>query len=178
MNPREYLKELANVAANLDKVRIGAVIERVLLARDEEATVWLIGNGGSMATAMHFAADLSKTPAKPVRAVSLDNPALLTAISNDWSYKRTFTHPLKWAAVNDVLIVISGSGNSQNVVDAALSFRGTVIALLGFDGGELGWRLADEDATVVIVPSDNYGIIEDLHCSILHMVVEALKDNG
>lgn len=178
MNPSEYLKELAETADKLDKAKIGAVIERVLLARDERAMVWLIGNGGSMATAMHFAADLSKTPAKPVRAMSLDNLALLTAISNDWGYRHVFTHPLKWAQTNDVLIVISGSGNSQNVVDAATLFRGTVIALLGFDGGELGWRLADKDAITVIVPSGNYGIIEDLHCSILHMVVEALSNSG
>jgi len=171
MNPKDYIIGLCRALQDLDKTQIGALIERVRLARDEGATVWLIGNGGSMATAIHFAADLSKTPDHPVQTVALDNPALMTAIGNDWDYKRVFSHPLRWAREKDVLIAISGSGNSQNVLDAAQNFRGTVVALVGFDGGDL-LGMAD---MVVHVHNSNYGIVEDAHCAILHMVVEALK---
>lgn len=176
MNPIEYLQLLTETAQKLDIGQIDTLIERVKLARDEGATIWLIGNGGSMATAIHFAADLSKTPECPVRAMSLDNPALMTAISNDWSYRGVFSHPLQWARKNDVLIAITGSGNSDNVLIAADCFRGTVVGLVGFDGGSLGESIGFNGGILVHVPSDNYGIIEDLHCSILHMVVEALKE--
>ncbi len=104
-----------------------------------------------------------------------DNPGLTTAIGNDIAFEESFSFPLEsYAREGDLVIAISGSGNSPNIVSAcrfARSLSLEVVGLTGFDGGELG-RLADLH---VNVPSDNYGLIEDLHLSMGHMIGQGLR---
>ena len=157
--------------------RIAAVVER---AQAAGRFVWVCGNGGSAASAAHVGCDFGKTAArkgaKPLKCVSLsDNTAFMTAIGNDLSFDETFSRQLEnVAAKGDVVLLISGSGNSANLVAAAKLARrrgARVVSLLGFDGGRLK-ALSDE---VLLVPSDQYGVIEDLHMAIAHILTFYLK---
>lgn len=139
--------------------------------------IFVIGNGGSAATASHFACDLIKNVPGGLRAVALDNLATLTAFANDDGYDVALVSQLiTMADGKDILIAISTSGNSPNVVMAAQWFKnvGFVVALTGFDGGELG-RLAHLH---IHVPSDCIEIVEDCHLAICHSIIWRLKDDA
>jgi D-sedoheptulose 7-phosphate isomerase len=157
--------------------RVAAVIERT---RASGRFVWVCGNGGSAASAAHVGCDFGKTASrpgdKPLKCVSLsDNTAFMTAIGNDLSFDETFSRQLEnVAAAGDCVILISGSGNSPNLVAAAKLARrrgAKVVSLLGFDGGRLK-GLSDE---VLLIPSDQYGVIEDLHMAVAHILTFYLK---
>ena len=157
--------------------RIAAVIED---AQSKGRFVWVCGNGGSAATAAHVGCDFGKTAAKPgakpLKCVSLsDNTAFMTAIGNDLSFEQTFSRQLEnVVAAGDVVLLISGSGNSPNLLAAAELARGRkakVVGLLGFDGGKLK-ALCDE---ALLIPSDQYGVIEDMHMAIAHILTFYLK---
>lgn len=165
---RWYRDEEIKAWQALDLKAVAAVAARVEKARDEGKQVFLAGNGGSAATASHLAVDWCKTaaaPAKPLlRCQSLcDNAAFMTAVGNDISYDAVFSRQLEnFIGRGDLLVLISGSGNSPNVLEAAKLARGRgadVAAFVGFDGGRLK-ALAD---LVVHVKSSQYGVIEDLH---------------
>ncbi len=144
-----------------------------------------MGNGGSASLASHFACDLSKGTLQNVhddnekrfRVISLtDNIALMTAYSNDLGYEHVFSQQLK-NLVNegDVVIGISASGNSKNVINAislAKKSKAVSIGLLGFDGGKLK-EIVD---LKLWVNKDNYGIVEDVHSSLQHMICFAVKE--
>ena len=165
-------------ALDLDALsRVAATIEE---AQAKGRFVWVCGNGGSAATAAHVGCDFGKTAsragAKPLRAVSLsDNAAFMTAIGNDLSFDETFSRQLEnVAAAGDVVILISGSGNSANLLRAAEVSRARgakVVGLLGFDGGKLR-SLCDE---FLLIPSDQYGVIEDMHMAVAHVLTFYLK---
>jgi len=128
----------------------------------------VLGNGGSAATASHIATDWCKTAQRNgkrlLRCMSLtDNVAFMSAIANDLGYDEVFSRQLEsYLRRGDVVVLISGSGNSPNVVNAArfAKKKGAVtIAMTGFSGGKLR-RLAD---VCLHIDSDQYGVIEDLH---------------
>jgi D-sedoheptulose 7-phosphate isomerase len=157
--------------------KIAAVLER---AQAAGRFIWVCGNGGSAASSAHVGCDFGKTAArkgaKPLKCVSLsDNMAFMTAIGNDLSFGETFSRQLEnVVAKDDVVVLISGSGNSANLVAAAKLARkrgARVVSLLGFDGGRLK-SLSDE---VLLIPSDQYGVIEDLHMSVAHILTFYLK---
>jgi D-sedoheptulose 7-phosphate isomerase len=157
--------------------RVAAVIEE---AQSQGRFVWVCGNGGSAASAAHVGCDFGKTAAKPgakpLKAVSLsDNTAFMTAIGNDLSFDETFSRQLEnVAAAGDVVLLISGSGNSENLLRAARLARARkakVVGLLGFDGGKLK-ALCDEH---LLIPSDQYGVIEDMHMAVAHILTFYLK---
>lgn len=157
--------------------RVAVVMER---ARASGRFIWVCGNGGSAATAAHIGCDFGKTAAKagdkPLKCVSLsDNTAFMTAIGNDLSFADTFSRQLQnVVAAGDVVLLISGSGNSPNLLAAAKLARrqgAKVVSLLGFDGGRLK-ALSDE---FVLIPSDQYGIIEDMHMAVAHILTFYLK---
>ena len=152
----------------------------MLRARDQGRTVFIIGNGGSASTAAHMATDLCKVTAidgQPgVRAVSLpDNVALLTAWSNDAAYEYSFSGPLQaYLAPGDVLIAISASGRSPNVLEAtrvANRLGAVTVGLTGFGGGVLA-QLA---RICLVVDADDYGLVEDAHLAINHALTAAVK---
>jgi D-sedoheptulose 7-phosphate isomerase len=176
----EYVLALSQQLARLDTQAIDAYAEIVYEAWADDRQVIVFGNGGSAYAASHHVTDYVKTASidgqRRLRAISLvDNVGLLTAIGNDLSYDDVFRHGLEsYGRSGDVAVAISCSGNSPNVVNACTWAREnghTVVAITGFDGG----RLAPLAHVHVNVPSDNYGIIEDVQLSIGHMVAQSLQ---
>jgi D-sedoheptulose 7-phosphate isomerase len=164
---------------SLDTSEINELLNALDEARRRGATVYVMGNGGSAATASHFANDfnkgLSEHLAKPFRFVCLsDNTATVTAIANDAGYDAIFEFQLRGrVAKGDVAICISGSGNSSNVIKAAefaKSAGATVVGLTGFDGGRLR-RIADIS---LHVPVMSMQIAEDVHLMFNHLMMAVL----
>src|SRR5215203_1751597 len=156
---REYWDEVADVAAAIDLETLEQAAMTLLACQEQGRVVFVIGNGGSAATASHFACDLSKGTRRggppTFHVVSLtDNVPLMTAWANDSGYDRVFSEQLQTLArPGDVLVVISASGNSRNVIAAIETARScgmSVIGLTGRSGGRLA-RLVD---VVVHMPSD------------------------
>ena len=176
----QYLTELETVIHNLSRVDIEAVAEALLDAWRERRQVLILGNGGSAATASHMMNDLNKFTIVPgrrrFRALALtDNVPLLTAVGNDQSYAEVFVEPLQnLLQTGDVLIAISASGNSKNVVRAVEYAREQGALVIGFCGRP-GGRLAELAHLMVIVPSDRIGQQEDCHMVLDHVLVYALR---
>ncbi len=172
---RGYLDYLSQVLAQLDATAIASFVETLLQARAREAQIFFIGNGGSAATASHFANDIaigSRSATKPFRALSLtDNVAILTAIGNDYGYDEIFIRQLKILMhPGDVVVAISASGNSPNVIKAIeyANAQGAItVGLTGFDGGKLK-ELAQIN---VHAPTNKgeYGPVEDVHMILDHL---------
>ena len=187
---RRYARYLFNLLANLDFEIIENVAKLIIEKSKEGKTVYLIGNGGSATTASHFATDLSHSGFvghKPlVRAVSLaENVALVTAIGNDKGYEKIFSSQIKtYLDPGDILIAISASGNSPNILKAAETTKkmgGVVVGLVGFDGGKLA-ELCDYVITVSTAGGE-YGPVEDIHLFLDHMISSYIgltfsKQNG
>jgi D-sedoheptulose 7-phosphate isomerase len=173
--PQRYKSELLHAIDSIDLNAVQGAIEVLRRARDEGRHIFTCGNGGSASTASHFVCDILKGASfgreKRFRIMALtDSLATLTAYSNDVSYECVFVEQLKnFAAPGDVLISISGSGNSPNVLRAmeyANSIGCHTIALSGRNGGKMG-PLAK---TEVRVAHPHMGRIEDAHMMILHMI--------
>lgn len=173
---RSYLNYLQSVLQRIDTAEIGRFIETLLGARERGATVFFIGNGGSAATATHFAHDLSvgtNDYDKPFRAVSLtDNIPIITAIGNDFGYEEIFIRQLRILGKGgDVVVGISASGNSPNLLQAfdyARSVGIKTVAITAFDGGTLK-QMADESIHVPTGPKE-YGPAEDAHMVLDHLI--------
>lgn len=173
---RGYLDYLAEVLAQLDEDEIARFVTELLRTRDSGGRIYFFGNGGSAATASHFVNDIaigSRSWERPFRAVCLsDNNAVLTSIANDFGYEHVFVRQLQGHLHSDDLVVaISVSGNSPNVlaaVEYARSCGVRVVALTGFDGGRLR-ELADV-AVHVPTKEGEYGPAEDAHMVLDHLV--------
>ena len=171
-----YLDYLKSVLSCIDNSEIGRFIETLLEARNRAATIFFIGNGGSAATASHFANDLSigvNDYDRPFRAISLvDNVPIITAISNDFGYDEIFVRQIQiLGKKGDVLVGISASGNSANLIkafDYALSVGIKTVAITAFDGGKMK-AMADEGIHVPTEPKE-YGPAEDAHMVLDHLV--------
>jgi D-sedoheptulose 7-phosphate isomerase len=180
---REYLTGLRAVMDRVDVGQVAALLGELERAYREDRQVFIAGNGGSAATASHMACDLAKTilgrtpdpGIRRFRVMSLtDNVPLITAIANDLGYEHVFTEQLVvFARPGDLLLVISASGSSPNIVGAVRMARERGLrtaGLLGFDGGE-ALPLLD---TPVLVPDFSYGFVEDLHMVFDHLVTAYL----
>ena len=175
-----YFHEVADVLNKVPVDRVEHVIYRLEDARWKRQAVYICGNGGSAATAIHFAADLSKgaraenKPAIKAKALC-ENTSLVTAWANDICYDEIFTQCMEpWIKAGDILIAISGSGNSQNVINAVSMARvkgATTIAFTGFEGG----KLKDIVDICVTVPSDSMEQIEDVHLLLCHLITNCLR---
>jgi D-sedoheptulose 7-phosphate isomerase len=173
---RGYFSYLAEILGQIDERSVANFIETLLDARERGAGIFFIGNGGSAATASHFANDVAigcRSWKKPFRAISLtDNVPIITAIANDYGYEHIFTLQLKtMMRPGDVVVAISASGNSPNVVNAiewAKTQGAKTVALTGFDGG----KLRQIAAIGVHVPTakGEYGPVEDVHMVLDHLV--------
>ncbi len=173
---RAYIEYLTGVLRAIDPDAIARFAEILLDARERGATVYFVGNGGSAATASHFANDLAigtNSYEKPFRVVSLtDNQAIITAIGNDFGYDEIFLRQFQVLAKDgDVLVGISASGNSPNLVKVFDYARGRgikTIAITAFDGGKLK-TIADESVHVPTAPKE-YGPAEDAHMVLDHLL--------
>ncbi len=172
-----YLAYLNEVLGRLDRDAIAKFADELLAARARSARIFFLGNGGSAATASHWVNDLTRWRGRPFRALSLtENVAVLTAIANDYGYEHVFRQQLEnQMGPGDVVVAISASGNSENVVSAieyANSNGGITVALTGFDGGRLT-RIAQ---IVVHAPTveGEYGPAEDVHLILDHVVTSYL----
>jgi D-sedoheptulose 7-phosphate isomerase len=171
-----YIDYLGQVMKGIDVNEIGRFIKTLLDARERAATVFFIGNGGSAATASHFANDLAigtQSYEKPFRAISLtDNQAIITAIANDFGYQDIFVRQLRMLGKpGDVVVGISASGNSPNLLSAfeyAKSAGIKTVAITAFDGGKLK-AIADAGIHVPTAPKE-YGPAEDAHMMLDHLV--------
>ena len=179
----EYLHTLARCLSGTFVDSMNRVIELLNAARDRGATIYVAGNGGSASTASHWVNDLgkaTKNPGKiPMKVMSLsDNVSWLTALANDEGYDRVFSGQLEnFARPRDVLVVISASGNSPNLlraVELARSREVTTIALLGFDGGALK-NMVDE---YLLLPTAKgaYGLVESGHSMLCHVLTTCLAE--
>ncbi len=176
----DYLSDLAQVLALVPSGPLAEVVDLLLDARAAGRRVYIMGNGGSSATASHLACDLSKTARipglKPLRVFALtDNTPLLTAWANDSAYEDTFAEQLvALVEPDDLVIGISASGNSPNIVaglTAAATKGARTIAFLGFDGGES----RDIVDVAVHIPCHQYGLVEDAHSAIGHAITAAVR---
>jgi D-sedoheptulose 7-phosphate isomerase len=171
-----YLNYLQSVLQRVDTTEIGRFIETLLDARTRGATVFFIGNGGSAATASHFANDLAfgtNDYDQPFRVISLtDSAPVLTALGNDFGYDEIFVRQLRvYGKKGDVLVGISASGNSPNLIMAfeyALSAGIKTVAITAFDGGRIK-PMADEGIHIPTEPKE-YGPAEDAHMILDHLV--------
>lgn len=177
----KYPKEFEEVVRQISRVEIRVVVETLMEAWKARRTIYVIGNGGSAATASHFMNDLNKyTVVEGLPrfwCVALtDNVPLLTAVGNDASYADVFVEPLRNLLLPaDVLIAISASGNSPNVVKAArfaLADGATVIGFCGSPGGVLA-GLAHQK---IVIPSSRIGQQEDGHMILDHVISAALRE--
>lgn len=177
----QYKKELLRAIDTIDIARVGQAIEWFEEARATGRHIFVCGNGGSASTASHFACDIVKGASyqrdQRFRIMALtDSLPTLTAYSNDVGYDCVFAEQLKnFAEPDDVVMCISGSGNSPNVVCAmeyANSIGCRTIALTGRDGGKLG-PLAKLN---IQVPVPHMGRIEDAHMIICHMIAYHFMD--
>jgi len=176
-----YTKRINLAFSKIDQ----SSIEKVLLVLNQSfesgARIWIAGNGGSAATASHFATDLSRcrnSRHKPIKGISLcDNSGLITAISNDFGYEYIFSRQLSnLATAGDLLIVLSASGNSKNILEVlgwAKNNQVKTIALTGFDGGEAN-KMADIS---IYIPTEigDYGVAEDVHSIVCHFLSSKFK---
>lgn len=175
-----HISDVRRVLAQIPGEGMERVVEVILNAYDRGAHVYVVGNGGSAATASHFACDLSKATIvegrRRLRVTSLtDNTALLTAWANDSCYEMVFAEQLRnLLDPGDVVIAISASGNSPNMLQAmrwARAFGATTVALVGFTGGSLR-----ESADVAVhVPSHSYGVVEDCHLVLQHAITASMR---
>ena len=179
-NPNNYLSLLQNTLAAVEREKISRLASKLEVLRGTDRTLFLAGNGGSAATASHAACDLSKTIAgenrKAIRAICLnDNVPLLTAWANDSGYKEVFSGQLKnLGQKGDMFIAISASGNSENILEALAAAKQMgmeTFGFLGFDGGKAK-SLADD---FLLVPVQDFGIVEDIHMIIFHMITDYFK---
>lgn len=175
-----YFSLLQQQLEQLDHDAIDAYADLIFETWKARRRVITFGNGGSAYTASHHVTDYVKTAAvegQPrLAAISLvDNVGLTTALGNDISYEDTFVYPLgSYAQPGDVAVAISCSGNSPNVVKAGQWARDhglTLVAITGFTGGAIG-PMADIH---IHVPSDNYGVVEDIQMAVGHVVAQCLR---
>jgi D-sedoheptulose 7-phosphate isomerase len=177
----DYLETFESLLHVVDVNAVEKIVRHLQDARDSRATIYVAGNGGSAATASHWVNDLGKATKcsgeAPLRVMSLsDNVSWLTALANDEGYERVFSGQLEnFAQPGDVLIVISASGNSPNLLRAVelARSRGVItIAFLGFDGG----LLKDQVDEYLWLPTEKgaYGVVESAHSLFCHILTDCL----
>jgi len=181
VNASQYIASLQPVLADLAGVDFRQVEAILLHAREEGRNVFIIGNGGSAATASHMANDLNKGAAvagqRRFRALALtDNVPLITAWANDTRYEQIFVEQMaNFIRPGDVLIAISGSGNSPNIIAALEWARGEGAVTIGLTGGS-GGRLLGLVDCCLLVPSNRMEQIEDMHLVLAHAICVSVRN--
>jgi len=173
---RSYFNEVLKVVPNLDVGKIDELVTLLELAKINSKHVYTMGNGGSASTASHFAGDLSKSYGCKATCLS-DSIVAFSAWANDSKYDDVFSKQLE-VLLNpmDLVIGISGSGNSQNIlngVELAKSKNAITVGITAFGGG----KLKDLVDCAIVVPINNMEIAEDIHLMIWHSIKTCLRDD-
>jgi D-sedoheptulose 7-phosphate isomerase len=185
LGARERAEDLlARLHGALDELEVAALEAAAGSIGDawrEDRRVFVLGNGGSAATAQHFVCDLhgATRGRRRLSAFSLtDNAPLLSALANDLGYERVFSEQIDAnARAGDVVIVISASGDSENVVRAITAARDAgarTVGLLGFGGGRAR-GLVD---VAIVSSSKHYGVVESVHSAVTHILAELVREGG
>jgi len=173
---RSYLNYVKEVIDNIDVREVSEFITALVEAREKGRTIYFLGNGGSAATASHFANDLAigtNDYVKPIKAVALtDNIPIITAIGNDYGYEDIFEKQLKvYANSGDLVVAISASGNSPNLVKA-FSYANDnglrTVSISAFDGGKI--KEMAEISIYIKTELKEYGPAEDAHMILDHLI--------
>lgn len=177
----KYLLELEHMLGTLSMIQLQQALNVLEQAYYHEQRIFIMGNGGSAATASHFALDLAKNTIVPgaprLKAISLtDHVPLITAWSNDTTYERVFSEQLaNMIQPCDVIIAISTSGNSPNIINVlqlAKQWSATTIGLLGAKGGK-----AKEIADIyILAPGQNIEQEEDAHLILAHIITRHMRN--
>lgn len=163
-SPSKYLDEIKESLAGNEDSFIGTV-ETIREVFKNGKTIWILGNGGSLAIAQHFAQDLLKM--RGIKARTLNCPSVITAYSNDRDFEDCYYGPLKILWENgDLIIIFSCSGNSRNYLDISSHGFDKLIAIVGTDGGVLK-NTAD---ICIHAKSENYQICETAFCVIADLI--------
>jgi D-sedoheptulose 7-phosphate isomerase len=177
---QEYIEDLKRALDDFPHFHFQRFIEVLLNAYHDEQHIFIMGNGGSASTASHWVADLNKGCCldyrKKFKAISLcDSISTMLAYANDLSYEEIFVEQLKnFLVPGDVVIGISGSGNSKNVlkaIDYANEHGGITVGLCGFSGGQL-YRLVQFP---ILARVDDLQKVEDIHMVVVHMTMQLLN---
>ena len=176
---KEYYKELSDTLLKLDYEQISEAMNALVDCYENGGTVYVFGNGGSSATASHMVCDFNKgvsmKKSKKFNFVCLsDNTPILTALANDLSYEDVFAYQIeKILTKDDLVLAISGSGNSKNIIKAcevAKKAGVKIIGMTGYDGGKL-YQMADYH---LHAPINDMMKAEDIHMSFDHMMATIL----
>jgi phosphoheptose isomerase len=177
---RDYYQRFSEALLSFDKGPMSDVLSVIDRVHKADGILWVAGNGGSAAIANHTCCDMTKGThtegCKILRCQSLSaNVPILTAIGNDIGYEQTFSKQVEYyIRENDALLLVSSGGNSPNVVNAcqlANDLGVETIAFVGFRGG----KLKEIAKHCVWIPVDNYGIVEDAHQSLIHVISQYMK---
>jgi D-sedoheptulose 7-phosphate isomerase len=181
---QQYLTDLKATLDALDPAQIKAARDRVAAVRERGGQLFLCGNGGSAATASHLANDLGKGASygrqgPRFRVIALtDNIPWITALANDVGYEVIFSEQLRnLGQPGDLLLAISGSGNSPNIIEAvgvAKEIGMEVIGWTGFGGG----KLAAAADLAIVADSHHMGRVEDVHTILMHLVCYYFMEEG
>ena len=175
---QNYMFKLKDILEQIPTKKIDQLVNKVIQIKKNNKKIFICGNGGSAANAIHIANDLifsKKTKKKMIDVEALTaNNAIITCISNDIGYKYIFSKQLEIkASKNDMLIILSGSGNSQNLIEAikvAKSKKMQIFAVLGFDGGKCKRLIKN----YIHININDMQISEDFQIIIGHIILKNL----
>jgi len=177
MDKSRYLKRINSYIKKINIVEMGQVEDILKKTIINGKTIYTAGNGGSLATAMHFAEDVMLQNNLKTKIFSLSNLSCITAIANDYTYEVIFRKQLEHIMeLGDTLLVVSASGRSKNLIEAVdyANMLGETIGIVGFDGGDLKNRCRH----IIHVPTDagDYEATEDMHSMICHILACATSE--
>ena len=177
----DYISIKDHLLKNVDQKVLNKITQEILNSSQNKRDFFSCGNGGSAATAEHLSCDFSKGSCTNtnlnIKVFSLNsNIALMTAISNDISYEDVFSYQLnRYGKTNDVLLAFSVSGTSKNIIKCAkiaIKKKIKIISFTGFNGGALK-KISDYN---INFPSNNFGIVEDCHLTIMHYISQYIRN--
>lgn len=178
----EYLQAQKSALDSIPIEAVAQLIDKLRMALKEDRQIFVVGNGGSAANASHFATDLGKGSSDKVnnrfRVLSLnDNVSWITALGNDYSYEDVYVRQLmNYGKRGDLLLVLSVSGNSPNVVRATEWAKKNGLHTVALVGGKRG-KLAEIAHQTLVINSTHYGRVEDAQMGICHMLCYAFMEN-
>ena len=175
----EYINSVSSSVLNTNMKNLNNAAQTILRAIQKKRTIFVCGNGGSAAIANHYVVDFikffrGKTSLKPKILSLSDNIETITAISNDLDYKYVFSYQAQSLCnKNDLIIIISSSGNSKNVVELIKFAKKNKIKTIGFSGFTGGYLKKNSDISIHI-NANNYGVSEDSHHILMHAQLQYL----